>query len=126
MDELRDAVRKDVHVKEEAMKALALIADENFVTKLALLDQRTIENTVYKKMIHVAGEELIDLRDDNEKKDCIVTEYAAVIEDDVLNVKILNTGNESFNRSYDPSRITTKNFVVTSLLNRLNRHTREQ
>ena len=71
-------------------------------------------------------EELIDLRDDNEKKDCIITEYAAVIGNDVLNVEILNSGNESFNRYYDPSRITTKNLVVASLLNRLNRHTREQ
>ena len=52
MDELRDAVRKDTGVKEEAMQALALIANENYVTKLALLDQRTIENTIYKKMIY--------------------------------------------------------------------------
>ena len=116
MDDLRYLVKEDKAVKEEALLALSLVVYENYATKSALLYQKIVDNAILARMIKLAGDEMMDLLEDNKTKDTVISEYEKVVGYAVVNAKILNTAKLKFNQSYDTIRVGTKTKLLERLL----------
>ena len=79
MDEIKDHVKNNKDVKAESASALAIVANENFATKVALLNQKIVDNTILMNMVKVTGDKMLDLQDEIDEKNYTILEYQKVI-----------------------------------------------
>ena len=72
-------------------------------------------------MVKVAGEVMIDLSDENERHECLISEYVKIIGDDSINERILTTAREKGYDSYDLSKITQQNKIIDHMTAKINK-----
>ena len=119
MDEIKDVVKGNKAVKAENVAALARVVNESYATKVALLNQKIVDNNILKNMVKLAGDTMMDLQDEIDEKDCVITEYKKVIGDEVVNKNILNIAKVKYNLNYDVDRSATKNKLLQRMSARL-------
>ena len=121
MNELRELVKNDLAVREESCNALEMVFNENYATKAALLNQKIVDNTILINMLKMAGDEILDLYDDINEKDCLIDEYAKAIGDDNSIKTIKRIAEVNFIQTYDSSREGSKNKLIERKTARINK-----
>ncbi len=125
MDEIKLYVKDNQVIQKELYKEVKEIMSQNLVTRDSLLQAKTVECRFQSIMIKLAGEELIELEEEVEKKDIIIDEYKKHIGDNTLNKKILEKANITYNSNFDPSKLKYKEKSIARLNKRLQNLTKQ-
>jgi hypothetical protein len=95
MDEIKEIVIKDENTKIELTNLLNETKQQNITTKEKLLKESLKDGLVQRKMLEIVGETMIEMQDEIDEKDNIITEYKNYIGDKTTNDKIMEKSRQS-------------------------------
>ena len=121
MDEIKRIVKDNPNTIKAITNEINEVREQNYITKIKLIEDKIIENKIQEGMLKIAGEQMIDYIDIIEEKESIIDEYKILIGDEKVNQEIIEKGKNKSYDNDDPTKSRQKKRIISDLLKKSER-----